>query len=205
MKISLKWEHFWWHFCLQYLLFSMPPPFRHDVIKWKHFPRYWPFVRGIHRSTVNSQHKGQWRRALMFSLICVWLNGWVYNRDAGDLRHYRAHYDVTAMEMSWKVTKIGHRDPFQCTLFSCVLWFSLYIKVNHREAVSFFITETPLLMIWPYMMNLHSYGNTLRPRQNGHHVADDNFKRPFVFEFRLIFCWILFLRVQLTVIQQWFR
>ena len=39
----------------------------HDgVIKWKHFPRYWPFVRGIHRSTVNSPHKGQWRGALMF-------------------------------------------------------------------------------------------------------------------------------------------
>ena len=29
-----------------------------DVIKWKHFPRYWPFVRGIHRSPVNSLHKG---------------------------------------------------------------------------------------------------------------------------------------------------
>ena len=29
-----------------------------DVIKWKHFPRYWPFVRGIHRSPVNSPHKG---------------------------------------------------------------------------------------------------------------------------------------------------
>ena len=28
-----------------------------DVIKWKHFPRYWPFVRGIHRSPVNSPHK----------------------------------------------------------------------------------------------------------------------------------------------------
>ena len=41
-----------------------------DVIKWKHFPRYWPFVRGIHRSPVNSPHKGQWRRALMFTLIC---------------------------------------------------------------------------------------------------------------------------------------
>ena len=25
-----------------------------DVIKWKHFSRYWPFVRGIHRSLVNS-------------------------------------------------------------------------------------------------------------------------------------------------------
>ena len=37
-----------------------------DVIKWKHFPRYWPFVRGIHRSPVNSPHKGQWRRASMF-------------------------------------------------------------------------------------------------------------------------------------------
>ena len=42
-----------------------------DVIKWKHFPRYWPFVRGIHRSPVNSSHKGQWCGALMFSLICV--------------------------------------------------------------------------------------------------------------------------------------
>ena len=31
-----------------------------DVIKWKHFPRYWPFVRGTHRSLVNSPHKGQW-------------------------------------------------------------------------------------------------------------------------------------------------
>ena len=32
-----------------------------DVIKWKHFPRYWLFVRGIHRSPVNSPLKGQWR------------------------------------------------------------------------------------------------------------------------------------------------
>ena len=45
---------------------------RHDdVIKWKHFPRYWSFVQGIHRSPVNSPHKGQWRGALMFSLICT--------------------------------------------------------------------------------------------------------------------------------------
>ena len=68
-----------------------------DVIKWKHFPRYWPFVRGIHRSPVNSPHKGQWRGALMFSLICAWINGWVHNRKAGDMRRYRAHYDVTVM------------------------------------------------------------------------------------------------------------
>ena len=47
------------------------------IIKWKHFPRYWPFVHGIHRSPVNSPHKGQWRGALM--------------------RRHRAHYDVIVM------------------------------------------------------------------------------------------------------------
>ena len=44
-----------------------------DVVKWKYFPRYWPFVRGIHRSPVNSPHKGQWRGALNFSLIYTWI------------------------------------------------------------------------------------------------------------------------------------
>ena len=68
-----------------------------DVIKWKHFPRYWHFVWGIHRSTVKSPQKGQWRRALMFSLICAWINGWVNNREAVDLRRHRAHCDVTVI------------------------------------------------------------------------------------------------------------
>ena len=43
-------------------------------IKWKHFPRYWPFMRGIHPSPVNSPLKGQWRGALMFSLLCAWIS-----------------------------------------------------------------------------------------------------------------------------------
>ena len=73
--------------------------FHDDVIKRKHFPRYWPFVRGIHRSLVNSPHKGQWRGALMFSLICARINAWVNNGEAGDLRRHRAHYDVTVMSM----------------------------------------------------------------------------------------------------------
>ena len=71
-----------------------------DVIKWKHFPRYLPFVRGIHRSPVNSPHKDQWRGALMLHLICVSINGWANNREAGELRRHRAHYDVTVMIMS---------------------------------------------------------------------------------------------------------
>ena len=71
-----------------------------DFIKCKHFPRNWPFVWGIHRSTVNSSHKCQWRGALIFSLICVWINDWVKNREACDLRHYRAHYDVIVMQIA---------------------------------------------------------------------------------------------------------
>ena len=43
-------------------------------------------------------HKSQWRRTLMFSLICFLRNGWVNNREAGDLRRYRTHYDVTVMQ-----------------------------------------------------------------------------------------------------------
>ena len=46
----------------------------------------------------NSPHKGQWRGALMFSLICVWINGWVNNHEAGDLRRYRVRFDVIVME-----------------------------------------------------------------------------------------------------------
>ena len=68
-----------------------------DVIKWKHFPRNWPFVREIHRSPVNFPHKGQWRGALMFSLIYAWINDWVNNREAGDLRRQHGHYDVIVM------------------------------------------------------------------------------------------------------------
>ena len=73
--------------------------FHDDVIKWKHFPCYWPFVRGIHRSPVNSPHKGQWRGAKMVSLICARINGWVNHREAGDKRRHRAHYDVTVMSL----------------------------------------------------------------------------------------------------------
>ena len=68
-----------------------------DVIRWKHFPRYWSFVRGINRFSVNSPHKGQWRGALVFSLICDWINGWVNNREAGDLIRHRFYIDVTVM------------------------------------------------------------------------------------------------------------
>ena len=81
-----------------------------DVIKWKHFPRYWTFVREIHRSPVNSPHRGQWRGALMFSLICAWTNGCANNRDVCDLRRRHAHYDVIVMS-NWEYGELRRHTP----------------------------------------------------------------------------------------------
>ena len=61
------------------------------------------------------RRKGQWRRALMFSLICAWMNGWVNNRVAGDLRRHRAHNDVIVM----------HRDIIQSNNVRCAYIFYL--------------------------------------------------------------------------------
>ena len=62
-------------------------------ITWKHFLRYWPFERGIHRSPVEPLHKGQWRGALMFSLN--------KRLSSQSKRRHRAHYDVTIMRQSF--------------------------------------------------------------------------------------------------------
>ena len=110
-----------------------------DVIKWKHFPRYSPFVRGIQRSPVNSPHKGQWRGALMFSLICAGINGWVNNREAGDLRHHRAHYDVTVMAAptspsgQWvKQRKMGHNVYTQVNTNPSCVYGKLHVIILTR-------------------------------------------------------------------------
>ena len=68
---------------------------------WRHQMEPFPALLGIcaGNSLVPGEfpHKGQWREALMFFSICVWLNGWVNNREAGDLRHQRVHYDFIVM------------------------------------------------------------------------------------------------------------
>ena len=99
-----------------------------DVNKWKHFPRNWPFVQGIHRSPVNSPHKSQWHRALVFSLICVWINDWVNNREADDLRRYHAHYDIIVMNNSGDGRCV-------CNHLPCHHWFAWILCVfliKHR-------------------------------------------------------------------------
>ena len=111
-----------------------------DVIKWKQFPRYWPLVRGIHRSPVNSPHKGQWRGALMFSLIYACSNGWANKRDGCDLRRYRTHYDVIVMWYSenWKqrgINELNHNSGWLIKLCDLarilnIMWF-IYHRNNH--------------------------------------------------------------------------
>ena len=92
----------------------------------RHFPRYWPFVPETRRWPVNSLHKVQWRGALMFSLISARTNSWVNNRDAGDLRRHRAHYDVIVMVFDVFVFSPvftgGHIDHFMAMLAVNWLW-----------------------------------------------------------------------------------
>ena len=114
-------------------------PFTHDdVIKWKHFPLYWPFVRGIHRFPVNCPHKGQWCGALMFSLICVWINGWENNREAGDLRRHRTHYDVIVMF----IQRLIEHSQQQNTVDN-ICYHIIYLTFHLKEA-STWIRRLPL-------------------------------------------------------------
>ena len=78
---------------------------------------------GNSRSPVNFPHKGQWRGALMFPLICAWINGWVNNREAGDLRRHRGHYDVTVMWIFISALDSYHIKPqFSVDVASVPKW-----------------------------------------------------------------------------------
>ena len=113
---------------------------RHQM---EHFPRYWHFVRGIHRLPANSSHKGQWGGASMFSLICDWTNGWVNNWDTGDLRRHRSHYDVNVMIIK---TSSLTRVAYTVHLYFPILWrgkpilyhFTNTIPAQHDECCAIY-------------------------------------------------------------------
>ena len=72
-----------------------------DVSKWKHFPRNWPFVRGIHRSPVNSPHRGQWRGAKTLNWSMYHLTGTVSSS------YTKAHCGVDILfPVRWHTTKM---------------------------------------------------------------------------------------------------
>ena len=108
-----------------------------DVIKWKHFLRNWPFVCGIHRSWWIPQHKGQWRGALMFSLICVWIYGWVNNREAGNLRRHRGHHNVIVM-----ICVAGYMGRIDFIRYSNTL--IKFWPDRKRKSIQFYITDYTL-------------------------------------------------------------
>ena len=113
-----------------------------DVIKWKQFPRYRPFVWGIHRSPVNCPTKGQWRGALMFSLACAWINVWVNNREAGNLRRHGTHCDVTVIYVQYVPW-----NTHTVVLWFVLSWSNHQFLVNSRD-VSTHIHQGPLLLAW---------------------------------------------------------
>ena len=104
---------------------------------------------------MNSPHKGNWRGALMFSLIGTWINDWVNNRKPGDLRRNCAHYDVTVMGPIQQVCFTEEKvflllDFVWCddvqSISTTTLNFSIVhfdpseIKLNHNYGVALFVS-----------------------------------------------------------------
>ena len=114
-----------------------------DVMKWKHFPRYWPLMRGIHRSPVDSPHKGQWCRASMFSLICAWTNGWLETPSRSLCRH------CNVQSARWVESHWCHNKSILNNLFVIVFMLSLTIK---------FITIWTNNLTMYFKMKRHSRG-----------------------------------------------
>ena len=168
--------------------------FHDDVIKWKHFPRYWPFVRGIHRSSVNSPHKGQWRGALMFTLICARMNGWVNNGEAGDLRRNRAHYDVIVMfRPSLLETPCQSRSQFCHRFMSIDIGWYLPISLPQSPIVlgtndpcsSWFspwgnLAPIDFVLITYTCWDHSHFMSIIRVHGDGGHITDDNCKNIFM-------------------------
>ena len=104
----------------------------HDnVIKWKHFPRNWPFVRGIHRSRWFPHTKPSDAELWCFLWSAsLWINDWVNNREAGDLRRNRCHYDVIVMIMPvpQQLSKIMSHN--MVPLYSIIRFASLSPKMS---------------------------------------------------------------------------
>ena len=127
---------------------------------------------GIHGWPVNSPHKGQWRGALVFSLICAWTNGWVNNRQAGDLRRHRAHYDIIVMlyntlkTKKWQICRLWwklqccqwrrswHQNNCRfsvyksCVDLNCVLFCCGYIASSLQTSFSNQFSLTKIVVFW---------------------------------------------------------
>ena len=154
------------------------------------------FVQGIHWSPVNSPQKGQWHGALMFSLICAWINAWVNNREAADLRCHLTHYEVIvmssnpttiALHLKWiqDIPVVFESIASVCTIFNYIqftysmryTWNGLFETDSYNSnniLTIFLIFEIPKWMWIKFWNNLHS-GWFLSIRYNCDGVFRKNF------------------------------
>ena len=95
----------------------------------------------------DSSHKGQWRGALMVSLICAWTSGWTNNRGTGELRRHRAHYHVTVLNIK---------------THSSNTYFHSAHTIN-ALVIMWFITQKPYPWIEPHMIITELVFTTQRP------------------------------------------
>ena len=127
-----------------------------------HFTRYWPIERGLHRIPVNSPHKGQWRGALILSVICAWINDWVNTRQAGDLRRHGDHYDVTVMLEGTKVWSLIEYQPtiiHHVSNIMLAIWGVLQTWIPSKVCVRMYIWYYAYIHPHNKYLNLSPYIN----------------------------------------------
>ena len=127
------------------------------VMKWKHFPRHWSFVRGIHRSPVNSPYKGQWRGALMFSLI------WALNKRLGK-KSWSCWFETQSRSL-WR-----HCDGPECRYE----WRSYTILFIYLRVYSLHHNVLPTSQSIPLMTNGPLYPITQDSSCHGQHTMPRN-------------------------------
>ena len=136
-------------------------------------------------SPVNSPHKGQWRGALMFSLIWAWINGWVNNGEAGDLRRHRAHHDVIVTSvyciqyhggqsavypvMICLVQSSSRTSKLPCTCTTSILYWLRasnvrclphFTQVNRRQLAGIILSNGSANERWRYIVTSYLIGWT---------------------------------------------
>ena len=138
---------------------------------------------GNHRLPVDSLHKGQWRGALMFPLICTWTNGGANNRNAGNSRRHRADYDVTVM-----IYQKLQTNPILILPNIGTLW-KKWVTTMVADALSPSVARTSAIMVFQYYQKcrMHVFLSSIRkdwtmlrnrPNEKWFYVSSNNSVRP---------------------------
>ena len=158
--------------------------FHFDAIKWKHFPRYWSFVRAIHRSPVSSSHSGQWHGALMLSLTCAWLHscrwGWWFKTLSRSFwRHCNvlqvARHEITFVDL-WSAC-------------GCLAFIEYNCQHNGMKDMACKILKKPLVIS--------------RPEWNRRRFVGDIFNTIFGNDSVLNQCWPRYMMLYGVTLSQW--